>query len=164
MDSHIHACYDYHYLDNLKWNSFSFCHFSWSNLWPSTVTLNLNMHDCFYGLKRLAGLGVCEAEMSVWCWRDFFPLIFFLYLPYTTTYPVLEYRDKLFTHSNQKPASKERIHNQGIVKLSATPPLLFLLTPPPSLIIFPLFNLHSGLTRSRTLHHAENPSQRACEA
>uniref|UniRef100_A0AAQ6AM32 SET binding factor 2 n=1 Tax=Amphiprion ocellaris TaxID=80972 RepID=A0AAQ6AM32_AMPOC len=28
--------------------------------------------------------------------------------------PVLEYRDKLFTHSNQKPASKERIHNQGM--------------------------------------------------
>uniref|UniRef100_A0A8C4EG36 SET binding factor 2 n=1 Tax=Dicentrarchus labrax TaxID=13489 RepID=A0A8C4EG36_DICLA len=28
--------------------------------------------------------------------------------------PVLEYRDKLFTHSNQKPASKERIHHQGV--------------------------------------------------
>ncbi|XP_011608544.1 myotubularin-related protein 13 isoform X1 [Takifugu rubripes] len=27
---------------------------------------------------------------------------------------VLEYRDKLFTHSNQKPANKERIHNQGM--------------------------------------------------
>uniref|UniRef100_A0A8C5N5U4 SET binding factor 2 n=1 Tax=Gouania willdenowi TaxID=441366 RepID=A0A8C5N5U4_GOUWI len=27
---------------------------------------------------------------------------------------VLEYRDKLFTHSNQKPASKERNHNQGM--------------------------------------------------
>lgn len=30
---------------------------------------------------------------------------------------VLEYRDKLFTPSPQKPASKGRIHNKGIVKL-----------------------------------------------
>uniref|UniRef100_A0A4W6E6P6 SET binding factor 2 n=1 Tax=Lates calcarifer TaxID=8187 RepID=A0A4W6E6P6_LATCA len=28
--------------------------------------------------------------------------------------PVLEYRDKLFTHSNQKPAAKERVHHQGM--------------------------------------------------
>uniref|UniRef100_A0A3Q3EZT4 SET binding factor 2 n=1 Tax=Kryptolebias marmoratus TaxID=37003 RepID=A0A3Q3EZT4_KRYMA len=28
--------------------------------------------------------------------------------------PVLEYKDKLFTHSNPKPASKERVHNQGM--------------------------------------------------
>ncbi len=35
----------------------------------------------------------------------------------TFNLPVLGYRDKLFTHSNQKASSKGRIHNQGIVSV-----------------------------------------------
>ena len=39
----------------------------------------------------------------------------FLCMP--TTSPVLGYRDKLFNHSNPKPASTGTVHNQGIVTL-----------------------------------------------
>lgn len=46
------------------------------------------------------------------------PLPALIFCPYLLYQPVLEYRDKLFTHSHQKPASKERIHHQGIVKVS----------------------------------------------
>ncbi|CAG5856281.1 unnamed protein product [Menidia menidia] len=37
-------------------------------------------------------------------------------LPFSSSFTrgVLEYKDKLFTHSNQKPATKERIHHPGI--------------------------------------------------
>ncbi|XP_061884675.1 myotubularin-related protein 13 isoform X1 [Entelurus aequoreus] len=37
-------------------------------------------------------------------------------IPFSNSFTrgVLEYRDKLFTHSNQKPTSKECIHNQGM--------------------------------------------------
>lgn len=60
--------------------------------------------------------------MSVRCWHGLFffhtPLPALIFCPHLLYKPVLEYRDKLFTHSNQKPASKERIHHQGMVKLS----------------------------------------------
>uniref|UniRef100_A0A4W6E388 SET binding factor 2 n=1 Tax=Lates calcarifer TaxID=8187 RepID=A0A4W6E388_LATCA len=37
-------------------------------------------------------------------------------IPFSNSFTrgVLEYRDKLFTHSNQKPAAKERVHHQGM--------------------------------------------------
>ncbi|XP_071344585.1 myotubularin-related protein 13 isoform X1 [Trachinotus anak] len=37
-------------------------------------------------------------------------------IPFSNSFTrgVLQYRDKLFTHSNQKPASKEKIHHQGM--------------------------------------------------
>ncbi|XP_054625818.1 myotubularin-related protein 13 isoform X4 [Dunckerocampus dactyliophorus] len=37
-------------------------------------------------------------------------------IPFSNSFTrgVLEYRDKLFTHSNQKPTNKDRIHNQGM--------------------------------------------------
>lgn len=75
--------------------------------------------------------------------RVMLTLFFFFYAPlpallfslYPLHKPVLEYRDKLFTHSNQKPASKERIQQQGIVKLSPSRCIVR------SLILFPLSNL-----------------------
>ncbi|CDQ90272.1 unnamed protein product [Oncorhynchus mykiss] len=56
--------------------------------------------------------------------------------------PVLGYRDKLFTHSNQKPATKGIIQNQGIVKMSTLFRSLPPLTPPLFINIFVLFPGH----------------------
>lgn len=69
-------------------------------------------------------------------------LILCLYLVYD---PVLEYRDKLFTHSNQKPGSKERVHQQGTVHLSHSVCLHL----PPALLLL-LFAFACSLTRSCT--------------
>ncbi|PWA17155.1 hypothetical protein CCH79_00010373 [Gambusia affinis] len=46
---------------------------------------------------------------------DMVTLICPILSPVPNNHPVLEYRDKLFTHSNQKPATKERIHNQALL-------------------------------------------------
>jgi len=52
-----------------------------------------------------------------------FVFCFYFLFPCATTnsctlnLPVLGYRDKLFTHSNQKASAKGRIPNQGIVSL-----------------------------------------------
>lgn len=67
---------------------------------------------------------------SGWCDTD-------IMLP---SFSVLEYKDKLFTHSNPKPTAKERILDQGIVKL---PLVLYLSTTsvePCHLLLFYFFN------------------------
>lgn len=84
----------------------------------------------------------------------------FLFTSRTNNRPVLEYRDKLFTHSNQKPASKERIQHQGRVTLSPSPASAHYLSNASSMPPSFLSNRHkSSLTRS--LHRASNPVRRS---
>lgn len=81
-------------------------------------------------VSRVGGEDVCMMLTFFFFHAPLPALIFSLYLLYK---PVLEYRDKLFTHSNQKPASKERVNPQGIVKLSLSPQNAPFLTHPPKL-------------------------------
>lgn len=89
-----------------------------SKLGASTETLHL--HDVLnLRSKMVSRVGSGVSVMLTWF---IFSCPHNLSLPsIQNNHPVLEYRDKLFTHSNQKPASKERIQHQGIVKLSLSP-------------------------------------------
>lgn len=93
--------------------------------------------------------------LSLWSWHGLF---FFFLFPFSPVLilclclvydPVLEYRDKLFTHSNQKPGSKERVHQQGTVHLSHC----ICLHLPPALLPLLLFASNSSLTRPCTAFH-----------
>lgn len=135
--------------------------FSWwipnKNTFPPVVQWNSPdfepetpcLRSAFCGLKEWAGFGALVPLILTWFIFFFFPiplfppvLILCLYLVYD---PVLEYRDKLFTHSNQKPGSKERVHQQGTVHLSHSVCLHL----PPGLLLL-LFALACSLTRSCT--------------
>jgi hypothetical protein len=92
-----------------------------------------------YVAPTVGGLSVCWYVMSIW-WCDL--SVPFSSSPRTHCLPVLGYRDKLFTHSNQKPATKGIIQNQGIVKMSTLFRSLPPLTPPLFINIFVLFPGH----------------------
>lgn len=135
--------HDNHSLDHVKVKTF----FILSLYRDQSKSLTLNCNSSFAWLFLVSSVAGDVRAMLTW-------FIFFMPLSLpsssvstscTNNHPVLEYRAKLFTHSNQKPASKERIHQQGIVKLSllASPlkTLHFFLTHPLSLILLPLYNL-----------------------
>lgn len=144
--THIHACHHSHAHDDSKIKTLFLPSHS-----GTVQTLSLELLACVLPLRfeRVSRVRCsCPFDPDVFCFLFFFPyspfppvLILCLYLVYD---PVLEYRDKLFTHSNQKPGSKERVHQQGTVHLSHSVCLHL----PPALLL--LFAFTRSLTRSCT--------------
>lgn len=130
---------------------------SWS--WYNSVCVTLHLHAFFFLWSEVA----CRWCMMLTWFIFSVPLSLpssSLYFPVQNQPSVLQYRDKLFTHSNQKPANKERIQHQGIVKLSLSPtsPLTVSLSTLTYILqdssLFPPANVHKrSLTKSQ-LHIA----------
>ena len=100
--------------------------FSWSSniklMWTGPVfDLQLKLFICMFLWSETVNINSGDVRMMLTWFIFSMPLSLpssSISTSCTNNHPVLEYRDKLFTQSNQKPASKERMQQQGIVKLS----------------------------------------------